>query len=80
MLNDSLLWGFVELHFQVLRIFREFCNVCERGNVWNSPYYKESTDYEFSGAILIGLLKFWCEVLTIGLGCMRISGDVSGYN
>ena len=38
----------------------------------------ESTDYEFSAAIFIELLKFWCEVLTIVLGCMRMSGDVSG--
>ena len=38
----------------------------------------ESTDYEFSEAILIELLMFWCEVLTIVLGCMNLSGDVSG--
>ena len=38
----------------------------------------ESTEYEFSAAIFIELLKFWCEVLTIVLGYMRMSGDVSG--
>ena len=38
----------------------------------------ESTVYEFSGAIFIELLKFSFEVLTIVLGCMRMSGDVSG--
>ena len=37
----------------------------------------ESADYEFSAAIFIKLLKFWCEVLTIVLGCMHMSGDVS---
>ena len=38
----------------------------------------ESTDYEFSAAIFTELFKFWCEVLTIVLGCMRMSGDVTG--
>ena len=38
----------------------------------------KNTDYEFSAAIFIELLKFWCEELTIVLGCMRMSGDVSG--
>ena len=38
----------------------------------------EGTDYEFSAAIFIELLKFWCEVLTIFLGCIRMSGDISG--
>ena len=38
----------------------------------------ESTDYEVSAAIFIELLKFQCEVLTILLRCIRMSGDVSG--
>ena len=38
----------------------------------------ESTVCEFSGAIFIELLKFPCEVVTIVLGCMRMSGDVTG--
>ena len=36
----------------------------------------ESTDYEFSAAIFIEPSKCWCEVLTIVLGCMRMSGDI----
>ena len=38
----------------------------------------ESTNYEFSAAIFTELLKFFCEVLTIFLGCMPMSGDISG--
>ena len=38
----------------------------------------KNTDYDFSAAIFIELLKFWCEVLTTVLGRMRMSGDVSG--
>ena len=38
----------------------------------------ESIDYEFSTAIFIEFLKFWFEVLTIVLGCMRMPGHVSG--
>ena len=51
-----------------------FVNVdmCEIGLIRS-----ESTDYEFSTAIFIELLKFWSEVLTIVLGCIRMSGDVS---
>ena len=37
----------------------------------------EGTDYEFSAAIFIELLKIFCEVLLF-LGCMSMSGDVSG--
>ena len=33
MLNDSLLWSFVELLFRVLKFFREFWDICERGHV-----------------------------------------------
>ena len=57
-----------------LSIFVMFVNVdmCEIVLITS-----KSTDYEFSTAILIDLLKFWCEVLTIVLGCMRMSGDVS---
>ena len=40
----------------------------------------ESTDYEFSAAIFIELLEFWCEVLTTVLRHMRKSGDASGHN
>ena len=40
----------------------------------------ESTVCEFSGAIFIELLKFPCEVVTIVLGCMRMSGDVQEHN
>ena len=38
----------------------------------------EITDHQFSTAIFIFLflLKFWCEVITIVWGCMRMSGDV----
>ena len=36
----------------------------------------ESTNYEFSAATFIKLWKFWCEVLTIVLGCVRVSSDV----
>ena len=38
----------------------------------------ESTDYEFLADIFIELLKFWCEVLTVVLGCMRMFDDSSG--
>ena len=38
----------------------------------------ESTEYEFSAAIFIELLKFWYKVVTIVLGCMRLPGNVSG--
>ena len=38
----------------------------------------ESTEYEFSAAIFIELLKFWYKVVTIVLGCMRMPGNVSG--
>ena len=39
----------------------------------------ESTGYEFTAAIFIELLKFFCEVLPIIFRrCMRMSGDVSG--
>ena len=31
-----------------------------------------------SAALFIELLKFFCEVLTIFLGCMCMSGDISG--
>ena len=79
MLNASLLWSCVELLFWVfkdcLRISVMFATVeiCEVVFITS-----ESTDYEFSAAIFIKSLKFWCEVLTIVLGCMHISGDVSG--
>ena len=36
----------------------------------------EGNDYEFSAAIFNELLKFWCGVLTIVLGCMHLYGDV----
>ena len=38
----------------------------------------ESTQYEFSAAIFIELLKFWYKVVTIVLECMRMPGNVSG--
>ena len=38
----------------------------------------ESTEYEFSAAIFIELLKFWYKVVTIVLECMRMPGNVSG--
>ena len=38
----------------------------------------EHTDYGFYAAIFMELFKSWWEVLTIVLGCMRMSDDVSG--
>ena len=38
----------------------------------------ESTDYEFSAAIFIEFLKFFCEVLTIIFRMHGMSGDISG--
>ena len=38
----------------------------------------EIIDYEFSAAIFIELLNFWCELLTTVLGCVCESDDVSG--
>ena len=72
MLNASLLWSCAGLLFWVfkdrLRIYVIFVNVdmCEIVLITN-----ESTDYEFSAAIVVELLKFWCEVLTM-------PGDVPG--
>ena len=70
------LWGFFFWVFKdCLRIFVMFVNrdMCQIVLVTI-----ESTDYEFSAAIFTELFKFWCEVLTIVLGCMRMSGDVTG--
>ena len=78
MLNASLLWTCAGLLFEFVRLFENFYDVCEREDVWNCPYYKQENCYEFSAAIFIELLKFWCEVLPIVLGCMRMPGDVSG--
>ena len=38
----------------------------------------EIIDYEFSAAIFIELLNFWCELLTTVLGCVCESDEVSG--
>ena len=72
------LWGFFFFSWvfkDCLRIFVMFVNrdMCQIVLVTI-----ESTDYEFSAAIFTELFKFWCEVLTIVLGCMRMSGDVTG--
>ena len=57
-----------------------FANVDMCEIVFNTS---ESTDYEFSAAIFIELLKFWSEVLTTVSGSMLyvwwgIKGTISG--
>ena len=79
MLNAILLWSCVGLLFWVfkdcLRIFVVFVKVaCVKLSllqvrvltIWVlCSYFTE-------------LFKLWCEMLTIALRCMRLSGDVSG--
>ena len=65
-----------------LRMFlRIFCDVFEHGRVWYCDIFlisSESTDYEFFTDMFMELLYFWCEVLTIVLGCMRMFDDALG--
>ena len=66
MLNASLLWSCGGCSFLVfkdfVRIFVTFVDVDMCKTVLIAG---ESTDYEFSAATFIELLKFFCEVLTI---------------
>ena len=77
MSNASLLWSCVALLFWVFRIF------------WGLLWYLwtwtcvelsllQVTVFYYKQAICIELSKFWCEALTIVLGCMRMSFYVSG--
>ena len=49
--------------FECLRLCEDFCDVCRHEHVQTVLIAGESTDYEFSAAIFIELLKFFCEVL-----------------
>ena len=68
----GLLFEFLKIVWEFYETFVEV-DMCEIVLITS-----EGTGYEFSAAIFIDLLKFWCEVLTIVLGCISMSGDASG--
>ena len=76
-LNASLLCS-CRIFFLFLKIFWELLWCLWTWTCMKLPLLQARVDYDFSPAIFIELSNFWCELLTIVLGCMLMSSDVSG--